>query len=498
MADDSQKDPSFLNERGGPLGHGLATVFHLILVLGCLWALIYFSRLLVLTMQSLVLGQRVFAGEVFTWSMATLGCGVLVSIGISGLIDLFRNEPEASKQKTAHLAEPWLVKEEWVSGVVQDGRSVFSLTFMSAAVIIFFPFVWIVLRNISTNQPDVWLVYIPLLVWFALAWVVTQRFLQRWRYGCPPLQILNVPLVDGTLRGFVDLPATTHRSAFATVSLLCQSVRYPDDGIDDEIQWRDLHEETKQVAIIPGSEGQSFQICFDFYVPLSAPESQIESEAGKRGWVDYRWAIKVKSGAGLFGFRGIYDDVPVFRLDRKISKEQRRNDRDHYYLGIRSPQKTMAAAGVQFDMDRAEPCLVVPKFRRVYAISLAVLAVSMLAAAAAYQSAYGEWIEAGLFMAGGLVMCVILFRIAFYSAELHFTLNGIRGTVGYPGRMRSVDLEWSKIRSAYCKTEANDVNSGLWLRLEDGSRMPLLNALGLSADKTLVSFIRRRLKSPAA
>jgi hypothetical protein len=228
----------------------------------------------------------------------------------------YKSSQQVDERKTQHPDKPWLWREEWASGRIQDSnRSSLSYVWFFAILwnLISAPLSMVLPREIlqDRNYPALVGLLFPLAGAGLLIWAI--RATLRWKkFGTSLLELETLPgVIGGHLEGILQTPTPLFAEEGFSLKLTCIDRRVTGSGknrsVNEKILWRERQVIPKE-RIEAGIQGSSIPLTFQ--IPYDARETDrkdmdnailwyVDAEASVPG-VDY----------------GAQFEVPLFRTSQ--------------------------------------------------------------------------------------------------------------------------------------------------------------------------------------
>jgi hypothetical protein len=261
-----------------------------------------------------------------------LGLFALVfgGVGFGGLIALLvgsRNQKRRAVREAIHPGEPWLWRDDWASGRIDDSsRATMWSTWAFAAFwnLVSFPAGYVGARAAieERNYAGLIALLFPLVGIGLLVWAVRATLRYR-KYGISRLELSTVPAVIGHIfKGAVRAPASVQPAEGFQVTLSCMRRVTTGGGKNRSTSETILWQEERRVQGQPSrtSSGMETHVPVAFRIPTHA-ESCDASASGNRVF----WRLQLSASMPGVDYESAFE-VPVFRTsesDQPISDSER-------------------------------------------------------------------------------------------------------------------------------------------------------------------------------
>lgn len=227
---------------------------------------------------------------------------------IAGAVYSLRASRREAEVEQANPGKPWLLREEWRTGVLRDSRKEFYSLLVFAAFwnLISWPIGLMLL--FGDKKVDGWWVY-PLVLMFPaigtgmIVWLLRQS-LRRKKYGVSSLRLATLPgVVGGKLAGVIIAPAAVDNAEAVRLTLTCTRETGSGDDRKTELVWQDEREIGKTLAANePGRVGVPVVFTIPSHVPETSPDK------------DITWTLKAKAALPGIDYGAAFE-VPVFKTE---------------------------------------------------------------------------------------------------------------------------------------------------------------------------------------
>jgi hypothetical protein len=226
----------------------------------------------------------------------------------------YKSFQQVDERKIQHPAKPWLWRENWASGLIQDSnRSSLSYVWFFAVLwnLISAPLAFMVLpREVlqNRNYPALLGLLFPLVGVGLLIWAI--RATLRWKkFGTSVLKLETLPgVIGGHLKAILQTPIPLFAEEGLSLKLTCINRRVTGSGknrsVNEKILWRERQVIPKE-RIEAGGPGSS--IPFTFQIPYDSRETDRKNMDNAILWY-------VDAAASVPGVDyGTQFEVPLFR-----------------------------------------------------------------------------------------------------------------------------------------------------------------------------------------